>query len=140
MADRDVNFSEQDHNRKISLLIVDDSEYIIDRISEMLEENDSVSTVLKAENSTEAIEIYKSGSPDIVILDIRIPGDNGIKTLEKMRLLNSKPLIIMLTNYPYEQYRKKCMDSGADYFFSKSEDFGKIPDVLLKLTENRVSI
>jgi hypothetical protein len=40
----------------------------------------------------------------------------------------------MLTNYPYPQYRKKCKDAGADFFFDKSTEFDKITEVLKKLT------
>ena len=39
----------------------------------------------------------------------------------------------MLTNYPYPQYRKKCMNGGADYFFDKSTEFNKITEVLKPL-------
>ena len=36
----------------------------------------------------------------------------------------------MLTNYPYPQYKKKCMDAGADFFFDKSREFEKVIEVL----------
>jgi len=40
---------------------------------------------------------------------------------------------VMLTNYPYPQYRKKCMDAGADYFFDKSNEFHKVAELLQRL-------
>jgi DNA-binding NarL/FixJ family response regulator len=43
-------------------------------------------------------------------------------------------MVIMLTNYPYPQYRKKCADAGADFFFDKSTEFDKIAEVFKKFT------
>jgi len=41
--------------------------------------------------------------------------------------------VIVLTNYPYREYRKKCMELGADFFFDKATEFDKIPEVLERL-------
>ena len=43
---------------------------------------------------------------------------------------------MILTNFPYPPYRKKCADAGADFFFDKSTEFDKIPEVLKKLNKN----
>nr|HOO91686.1 hypothetical protein [Syntrophales bacterium] len=43
------------------------------------------------------------------------------------------PVVIMLTNYPYPQYRKKCQALGADYFFDKVADIDKIYDTFIQL-------
>ncbi len=45
----------------------------------------------------------------------------------------------MLTNYPYPQYRKKCMDAGADFFFDKSTEFHKVIDVLKQVVQENKS-
>jgi len=68
-----------------------------------------------------------------VILDIRMPGGSGIDVLEDIKKINAAPIVIILTNYPYPQYRKKCMAAGADYFFDKSSEFEKVTEVLKKL-------
>jgi two-component system, chemotaxis family, chemotaxis protein CheY len=128
---------EQKSSKKgISLLIVDDSDFIRERLSEMIRESEIFGTISNAYDSESALKIYSASTPDIVILDIRIPGENGIKTLEKMKAISKVPKIIMLTNYPYDQYRKKCLATGADYFFSKSDDFGKIPALCLELAKS----
>jgi len=43
---------------------------------------------------------------------------------------------MILTHYPYRQYRKKYMDAGADFFFDKSTEFEKVIDVLKKLIKD----
>ena len=49
------------------------------------------------------------------------------------QLIRPSCVVIIFTNYPYPQYRKKCMEAGADFFFDKSMEFEKIPEVLGQL-------
>lgn len=120
--------------KKISILIVDDSDYIRERLVELFRDSGFEGPVMEARNSVEAIRLFSSANPDVVILDIRIPGDNGIKTLETMKKMKPDIRVIMLTNYPYEQYKEKCISMGADSFLSKTDDFDKIPFVCLNVT------
>lgn len=68
--------------------------------------------------------------PDLVILDIHLNGKNGIQVLEEIQAEKNPPTVIMLTAYPYPQYRKKCFELGADYFLDKTVDFEQIPQVI----------
>lgn len=117
-------------SRKRSLLIVDDSDFIRGRLAAMVQETDYYGTVFQAKDSFQAYEIFFASLPDIVILDIHIPGDNGIKVLEKLKKARPEVQIFILTNYPYDQYRKRCIELGADYFFEKNRDMDKLTEVL----------
>ena len=66
----------------------------------------------------------------MVILDIRMPGGSGIDVLDGMKRDRVTPTVIVLTNYDYPQYRKKCLQSGASFFFDKSAEFEKVAQVL----------
>jgi len=46
-------------------------------------------------------------------------------------------VVIVFTNYPYPQYRRKCIDAGADFFFDKSTEFDKVTEVLKQLSQNQ---
>jgi len=72
-------------------------------------------------------------NPDVVILDIHMPGKNGMEVLKELKKFEPAPCAIMLTNYPYPQYRKKCADLGADYFLDKSADFEELFTVITQL-------
>ena len=119
--------------RKKRLMIVDDSDFIRERLVDIFDDIENFEPVFQAKNSEQAYSVFNSSSPDIVILDIHIPGDNGIKILRKLKILRPLVIIIMLTNYPYEQYRKICMGLGADYFFEKSGDMKRIYNICDKL-------
>ena len=118
---------------KKKLLIVDDSDFIRVRLAEMFDDARNICTVLQAKDSAQAYTAFNSYLPEIVILDIHIPGDNGIKILEKFKKIRPQAKIIMLTNYPYDQYRKRCMELGADYFFEKSGDMEQIVELCEKM-------
>ena len=120
----------------MKLFIADDSKIVCDRLTEMLSEIKGVEIVGHAESAPEAIESIVRLKPDVVILDIRMPGGNGITVLEKIKQMPFSPWVIMLTNYPYPQYRKKCMDAGAHRFLDKSAEFEKIPEILRELAED----
>jgi DNA-binding NarL/FixJ family response regulator len=118
----------------VRVFIVDDSAIIRERLEMILSELKGIEIIGQAKGSTEAEEAIPKLKPDVVILDIRMHGGNGIEVLKNIKKDKNSPLVIMLTNYPYPQYRKKCKDAGADFFFDKSTEFDKIPEVLKKLT------
>ena len=112
------------------ILAVDDSEVICNRLCSMLSEIDNVDVVGQARNSSDGYELYGTLKPDIIILDIRLPDENGISLLKKIKAEDSEITIVMFTNYPYLAYKKRCMELGADHFFDKSTELQKLVDLI----------
>jgi len=117
----------------MKVFVVDDSQLVSQRLVLLLSEVEGVEVVGTAASAEEGIESISRSKPDVVILDIRMPAGNGITVLESIKRQESPPTVIMLTNYPYPQYRKKCMEAGADYFFDKSGEFDKVTDLLERM-------
>ncbi len=109
------------------ILIADDSDIVRDRLTELL--NDVADEIEIAHDAPETLDKVEEFKPDYVILDIRMPG-NGVSIIQKIKAFDCSPVVIMYTNFPYEQYRTKCMEAGADYFFDKSSGAERIIDVL----------
>ena len=119
------------HQKKSKrILAVDDSEVICNRLCSMLSEIDNVDVVGQARNSSDGYELYATLKPDIIILDIRLPDENGISLLKKIKAEDSEITIVMFTNYPYLAYKKRCMELGADHFFDKSTELQKLVDLI----------
>jgi DNA-binding NarL/FixJ family response regulator len=118
------------------VLIVDDSEVIVQRLVAMLAEVDGVEIVDQAGTVAAASQAVRNVHPDVVILDIAMPGGSGIDVLEGMKRDQLTPIVIVLTSHGYPQYRKKCLQSGARFFFDKSTEFEKIGEVLRNLICN----
>jgi len=121
----------------VKVFIADDSAVMRERLIEMLSELPGIEIIGQAQDGLEATNLIEKLNPDVAILDIRMPRENGIDVLEKIKKNNLALIVIMLTNYPYPQYRKKCMKAGAEYFFDKSTEFEKVTEVLKKLILSR---
>ena len=122
--------------RIMKIVIADDSSLMRDRIKSLLDSFKNITEVYEAENGVEALQLIMEKEPDLAILDIRMPGMNGIDVLKKIRELKMKVKVCILTNYPYPQYKKKCFEAGADYFLSKTEDFEKINVVINNMLQD----
>jgi len=120
----------------MKVFIADDSEVVCERLTTMLSELPGIEIIGQAKDVGESIESIRRLHPDVVILDIRMPGGSGIDVLEDIKKINGAPMVIILTNYPYPQYRKKCMALGAEYFFDKATEFEKVTEVLETLIQN----
>ena len=86
----------------------------------------------EVKEATDAILVQK---PDVVLLDIHLFNGNGIDVLQRLKKENPAPAVIILTNYPYPQYRQKCLEAGADFFFVKSTEFDQVVPALKQLIQ-----
>lgn len=123
-------------NRKIKVFIVDDSPIVRERLSTMLNELTGIEMVGQAENVAEAVSAIPKLQPDVVILDIRLPGGSGIDVLRTVKRGGSSPVIIVLTNYSFPGYRQKCLQAGANFFLDKSTEFDQIPQLFERLKQD----
>ena len=102
--------------------IADDSDEVRGRLVELLSEVEGAEVVGQAANAVEAVEAIGCLKPHVVILDIWMPGGSGIDVLKKIKQGGGSPVVLMLTNHASPQYRKKCLEWGADFFLDKSRD------------------
>jgi DNA-binding NarL/FixJ family response regulator len=116
-----------------TFLIVDDSAVIRRRLVSLLSEIQGVKLVGEAGNALDGAALIRKLRPDVVILDIRMPDRSGIGLLEDIKDDADVPTIIILTNYPYAAYRKRCMELGATHFFDKSTEFTELEQVVREL-------
>lgn len=94
----------------------------------------NVELVGTATNAASALSLIHRLRPNVVVLDIHLDDQdsrfNGIDLLVALRKQYQDMKIIMLTNLIHEQYRSRCYEFGADYFFDKSNEFYRIPEAL----------
>lgn len=122
----------------LKVLIADDSALLRERLSALIADLDTAELIGQAHDAPGAIAAVQELKPDVVILDIRMPGGNGIQALEAIKAIPAAPVVIMFTSFPYPQYREKCLKAGAEYFFDKSTEFDRIADVFDQLWERSV--
>ena len=123
-------------DKMLKVFIADDSSLIRETIILFLSVIPNVKITGQAEDVPEAIRLIQEKRPDVAILDIQMPGGNGIDVLAKVKKLEPPPVVIMFTNHAFPPYEKTCMKEGADFFFDKSKDFLKIRKVINQLLEH----
>lgn len=119
------------------VFIADDSAMVCERLKNLLAPIEGITIAGQAHNVPEAIDSIRRVKPDAVILDIQMPGGSGFEVLQQVKRDEPAPIVVMMTNYPYPQYRKKYMEAGADYFFDKSTEFNKVVGLFDRLQSSQ---
>jgi len=110
----------------VRVIIVDDSPVVRARLVTMLAEAPGVRVVGEAWDGPEALRLVRTHAPDVVVLDLNLPGMNGLEVLALLKEDPSPPVVIVLTNHPHDRYRLACVRAGADFFFDKSRDIERV--------------
>jgi len=122
----------------IRVVLAEDSPLIRERLTESLADPGRVELVAYAETENEAINASTEQRCDVLLLDLQLKEGNGLGVLKALRGdPQADPVVIVLTNYAFDHYRKKSMALGADYFFDKSRDYERVQDVLQRLADER---
>jgi len=116
--------------------MVDDNMGFVERMKGLLDEISQIGYINVASDYNEASMYVNEDKPDVVLLDINLPGKNGIEILKKIRISGHQCKVIMLTNHADEYYRQQCKELGADFFLDKSNDFAKVPDIISKIVKD----
>jgi DNA-binding NarL/FixJ family response regulator len=119
----------------MNVFLVDDSVLMRQRLRRMLADVHDIHVIGEAGEVQEATDAILEQKPDVVLLDIQLFNGSGIDVLRNLKKAESAPAVIILTNYPYPQYRQKCLEAGADFFFVKSSEFDQVILALKQLRQ-----
>jgi len=123
----------------MTFFIADDSETVCERLIDLLSEVEGAEVIGQAANVGDAVEGVRRLKPHVVILDIQMPGGSGIDVLKEIKRGGLPPLVLMLTNHASPQYRKKCLEWGADFFLDKSGDLECLLTISKSLVRRRTA-
>ena len=119
-------------------LIVEDSFIFRKLLKEILQARFASMEIIEAMNSKEALEeIYSSSPPDLIFMDIKLPGQNGLDLAKQVKAKYPDTVIVILTSYDLPEYREAASQSKADYFLakgssSKADIFALVDSILSK--------
>ena len=105
--------------KEIKIVIADDHPLFRAGLKQTLEAEQNFKVVGEAENGKDAIEMINSKNPDVALLDIRMPGLNGIEILEKLYEEKTNTKVILLTMYKNENYFYQAISLGAKGYILK---------------------
>jgi len=122
--------NKKENNKKSKILITDDSKLLRKTIEKIVEGICEVVAV--AENGKEAIEFTKKYNPDIVTLDVEMPGISGIETLKKIKKTNPNVTVIMVSSKHDSKTILEALKNGAANYILKPIDKEKLLAVIKK--------
>ena len=125
-----------DKEKKIKLLIVDDEEDFLNSIAERLGMRDF--DVTTATEGKLAIKVAKKGKFDVAILDMKMPGMDGMELLQILKKKHKFLEVIILTGYGAIDSAVEATKLGAYSYLEKPYDFEKLLEVLKKAYEARL--
>jgi CheY-like chemotaxis protein len=112
-----------------TIMVVDDDEAIRTLLTEEL--TDEGYHVISATNARDALKMVETEPMDLVILDIRMPGMDGLEALP--RILGLKEGLPVILNTAYTQYQESFMSWAADAYVVKSSDLTELKDKIQEL-------
>lgn len=107
--------------KTLRILIADDQPSFRHTLREMIQAEPSWSIVAEASNGLEAIEQVKRHHPDVVLIDIVMPGISGIEATQRIKAITPQTRVIAITAYDNSEFPKRSLEAGADCFLKKEE-------------------
>jgi len=104
----------------ISVLLVDDHPVVIEGLRKVLATAGDISIAGEAHDAARAIEYAHSLRPDVILLDLRMPGASGVQAVRRLREQDNQSAVIILTSYGDQAYVRQAIEAGADGYLLKS--------------------
>jgi DNA-binding NarL/FixJ family response regulator len=104
----------------ISVLLVDDHPVVIEGLRKVLATAGDISVSGEANDAAGAIELSRQLRPDVILLDLRMPGASGIQAVRRLREQEIRSAVIVLTSYGDQAYVRQALEAGADGYLLKS--------------------
>lgn len=116
-------------------LIVEDNAIFRRSLKEVLRTRFPAMAIEEAGDGKEALSKVQTFLPDLIFMDIKLPGENGLELTRKIKSRDQSKVVIVLTSYDLPEYREAAYQSGANYFFTKGLATG---DEIMDLVESIV--
>jgi len=119
-------------SNKINLLIADDHSMVRQGLKQILELEKDITVTAQASNGSEAVRLAREFKPDIILMDINMPGTNGLQAIKEIKQEKLPSKVIVLTIHEDREYLFKTLQMGAEGYVLKDAE----PAVLIEAIRN----
>jgi DNA-binding NarL/FixJ family response regulator len=119
-----------DQPMSFKILVVDDSDELRSRLCSLFESIPGITAIEQAATLSAALESVQRSPPTMLILDLHLPDGLGMNIIGRLKQVEPKLLIAVLTLYGQSSYRERCLALGADWFFDKAGEFDLLLDLV----------
>lgn len=117
----------------IRVLIVDDHPRVRRGLRSLLSSCDDIAVVGEAEDGAGAIDAARAVRPDVILLDVKLPGPNGLEVAYQLRQLDRDVKTIILTAYDHDEYVVSALRAGARAYLLKSASDDSVVDAVRRV-------
>ena len=121
--------------RSLRAIVVDDNPVVLKSASRLLAKFPTIELVGQATSGNEALEVVEKLRPDLVLMDISMPGMDGLEATRRLVLKDGAPRVILMSMHDIPEYRDAAVVAGAVCFVSKSalvEELSTVVDEVLR--------
>jgi two-component system NarL family response regulator len=124
----------------IRILVADDHPVVREGLTAILELEDDLKVIGQAHDGEEACRLYRELSPDILILDLRMPKKDGIEVVTELMSLRPRPRIIILTHSAKAEDLRRALAAGAKSYLLKGAEPEQVCDTIREVFAGRSSL
>jgi len=122
---------------KIRVVIADDHKIVMEGLGALIRQQSDMDLVAEAENGREAVALAEKLKPDIVLMDISMPGMNGIAATRQVVSAVASPKVIIMSMYDDRKYIIESFRAGATGYMPKSSSFAELIDAIRTVQAGR---
>jgi len=122
----------------MKLLIVDDDNLVKDGLNIILGIEEDMEVIGLCSNGQEALEFCKTQTPDVILMDIRMPVMDGVLGVKNIKALNKSIKVLMLTTFKDNEYIRASMENGADGYILKNQGAVKIIEAIKSVYQGHI--
>jgi two-component system response regulator DegU len=122
---------------KIKVMIVDDHPVVREGLRQLLEVGDSIQVIAEASSGLECLQLLEKSSPNLIFMDIRMPGISGIEATRHLCQKYPHVKVIMLTIYEDDQYVTEAIQAGAKGYVLKNVNRDELIKIIYHVMEDQ---
>ena len=120
-------------SKTIKIIIADDHPLFRRGLKHALEETNDIQVIGESSNGDDLTALIKNVKPDIILLDIAMPGKSGLDLLKQLTNDNPKLPVLILSVYPEEQYAVRFLKAGASGYLTKESAAEKLAEAIREI-------
>lgn len=121
----------------IRILLIDDHTMFRQGLRRLIEHESDMEVVAEASNGVEGLDYLRKHTADVLLLDISLPGKNGLEILKEVKGETDPPRVLMLSMHPEERFGVMAVKSGADGYLTKESAADELVEAIRRITRGR---
>lgn len=121
----------------IKIIIADDHAVVRTGLKQIIEQDPHLKVTGEASSGFELLEKIREGNYDVVLLDISMPGKDGLATLKELKKINPKLPVLIFTVYPEDQYAVRLLKAGASGYLNKECEPEELIEAIHRVAQGR---